>query len=227
MTPEGFKKLFASNFFTRAQVDILRRLYAGTLTQADADLLYEALGAVADHEAALNPHPIYLTQAEGDAIYAAIGAITDPWTHIVLPTDFAYSSGTTEVDITDLAFTPAASKRYRFEFRGSWSSSTTAANSAPCFGLGWPTGGNNGAANAVIGTSNGSTVRGAGYGATIGSHSLATPAINTLYPITIDGFVETGASPSGDLKLTVRTLLAGAHVITVKAGSILSWREIP
>ena len=46
---------------------------AGGLTQAEADLLYDPLGAAADaiaaHEAAVDPHPTYLTQAEGDARY--------------------------------------------------------------------------------------------------------------------------------------------------------------
>lgn len=36
------------------------------------DTLYEVAGAVAAHEAAANPHPVYLTQAEGDAFYAAL-----------------------------------------------------------------------------------------------------------------------------------------------------------
>jgi hypothetical protein len=44
------------------------------LTQADADTLYELIGAVAAHVAAVNPHPIYLTQAEADLLYTAIGA---------------------------------------------------------------------------------------------------------------------------------------------------------
>lgn len=44
------------------------------LTQADADTLYELIGAVAAHVAAVNPHPIYLTEAEADLLYEALGA---------------------------------------------------------------------------------------------------------------------------------------------------------
>lgn len=44
------------------------------LTQAEADVLYAAIGAVLAHEAAGNPHPVYLTLAEGDALYAALAA---------------------------------------------------------------------------------------------------------------------------------------------------------
>jgi hypothetical protein len=50
---------------------------SGGLTQAEADLLYDQLGAalaaVGAHEALSNPHPTYLTEAEADAIYALLG----------------------------------------------------------------------------------------------------------------------------------------------------------
>lgn len=50
------------------------------LTEADADALYDALGAassaVTAHAGATDPHPQYLTQAEGDARYAASAAAT-------------------------------------------------------------------------------------------------------------------------------------------------------
>lgn len=41
------------------------------LAAHDHDADYEAAGAVAAHEAAVDPHPGYLTAAEGDAAYAA------------------------------------------------------------------------------------------------------------------------------------------------------------
>jgi len=48
------------------------------LTQAEADALYDAIGAaiaaVAAHEAAGDPHPGYLTPAEGNAAYQALDA---------------------------------------------------------------------------------------------------------------------------------------------------------
>ena len=47
--------------------------HAVYLTEAEANALYDAIGAaasaVATHEAAANPHPVYLTAAEGDAAY--------------------------------------------------------------------------------------------------------------------------------------------------------------
>lgn len=50
------------------------------LTQAQADLLYDAIGtaaaAVAAHVAAGDPHPQYLTPAEANALYDALGAAT-------------------------------------------------------------------------------------------------------------------------------------------------------
>lgn len=44
------------------------------LTPAEGNAAYEALGAVAAHAAAVDPHPTYLTAAEGNAAYDAIGA---------------------------------------------------------------------------------------------------------------------------------------------------------
>lgn len=52
----------------QAQLDL-------ALSVPEGDLLYEALGAVAAHEAAGNPHPVYLTAAEGNAAYEAVGAV--------------------------------------------------------------------------------------------------------------------------------------------------------
>lgn len=45
----------------------------GELDGKQAAGSYEAGGAVSVHEAALNPHPIYLTKAEGDALYEPTG----------------------------------------------------------------------------------------------------------------------------------------------------------
>lgn len=49
---------------------------AGTdvLTRADGDGRYDALGAVATHEAAGDPHPQYLTATEANAIYDSLAA---------------------------------------------------------------------------------------------------------------------------------------------------------
>lgn len=44
------------------------------LTQAEANALYEAIGAVAAHAAASNPHPVYVTEAEGAGLYDSLGA---------------------------------------------------------------------------------------------------------------------------------------------------------
>ena len=54
--------------------------HAVYLTEAEANALYDAIGAaaaaVATHEAASNPHPVYLTEAEADALYDALGDAT-------------------------------------------------------------------------------------------------------------------------------------------------------
>jgi len=54
--------------------------HAVYLTEAEANALYEAIGAaaaaVAAHSAASNPHPVYVTEAEGAGLYDSLGAAT-------------------------------------------------------------------------------------------------------------------------------------------------------
>lgn len=231
-----FKTLFASNFFTRAQVEILRRLYqaiidetSGGFTQAAADLLYEPINSVSAHEAAADPHPDYLTEAEADALYAAVGhthGSTDVWSHAVVGVSQTASPGASETDITGMKFTPAANKSYKVEFNGIWEGSATTSSTGLTMGVAWPTGVTGALAATVI---SGTTVlqRSATAGATFTGGASNAAIANTPYPVTVTGVLVAGATPSGEFQLRMRTNTVGSHTITIKAGSVLSWREIP
>lgn len=55
-----------------SQTDLQTELNGKAATGHNHDASYEALGAVATHAAAGDPHPTYLTAAEGNAAYAAL-----------------------------------------------------------------------------------------------------------------------------------------------------------
>jgi len=76
----------AATYLTEERADTL---YADVVH--DHDGRYELFGAVALHEAAENPHPLYLTQTEGDVAYAIKGH-THPEILEVHPTDGANSA---------------------------------------------------------------------------------------------------------------------------------------
>lgn len=202
-------EILASGAFTRQQAEALRLLVAEAVSSA--------LGEVPD----------YLTQTEADALYLPVGATIDPWSRAVLASDFAYNSGTTEVDIPGLEFTPAANEIYLIEFRGSWSGSTTSLNQSLYMGLTWPTGMQSGSFTLNISAGNASGVRGAPLGGSIPNHGVTAPAINTPYPVDASGHLVSGATPSGAFKLRIRTNTAGSHVVTLLKGATLSWRTIP
>jgi hypothetical protein len=58
----------STDLATQAEVDAL------TAADVGADAAGTAAAAMVTHEAAVNPHPVYLTQAEGDALYEDAGA---------------------------------------------------------------------------------------------------------------------------------------------------------
>lgn len=221
---DAITEILSSGAFTRVQADALRALLA---TIASGDPAGTAASLVAAHEAEPDPHPDYLTEAEGDAIYAAIDAVTDPWTHVTLGSNQTVAPGTTETNITGMTFTPAANKTYQVRFVGAWQASSTAAGQSLYLGVTWPTGVSGALAGTVVAGAN-SMLRSATAGATFTlSGSANAPIADTPYPVMVEGMLVAGATPSGNLQLRMRTNSAGAHTITIKAGSTLSWRELP
>lgn len=215
-----FAKLFASNFFTRAQVDVLRRLYLATLADVPLD------EAIAAHIAAADPHPGYLTEAEADALYMALGASIDPWTNVVLASDVT-TTGTTVVDITGFAFTPAANKNYEFEANVMWESTSTTTQAGFQPGITWPSGITRGTAGAHVVSGSIAAERSAVGGSNFTTTAVTPAAANSAYPARLWGLLLTGASPSGSVQLRASTNASGSHTLTIRAGSVFRWRETP
>jgi hypothetical protein len=215
--------ILSGGAFTRQQADALR-LLLGTVT---GDPVGTAAAAITAHEAAIDPHPGYLTETEADALYAPIGVDTDPWTHVTASVDQTVAPGTTETNITGMAFTPGANKTYQVRFVGAWEASSTSSGQSLYLGVTWPTG-VDGALLGTVATGSTSMLRTATAGATFTLSGSANAAIaDTPYPVMVEGMLVAGATPSGALQLRMRTNAVGAHTITIKAGSTLSYRELP
>lgn len=156
------------------------------------------------------------------APYLSTGG-SDPWTYIKLASDFVTSSATA-VDITGMAFTPAANTDYEFE--ALLMLRTATATVGPCAGLAWATGMTDGVADMF--TPSSGTAQTMVFGNIAGPMLAAVgglPNTTSSYPVRIGGTVRAGASPSGTVKLQMASETAGTNV-TVKAGSFLKYRAI-
>lgn len=147
----------------------------------------------------------------------------DPWTYTRLGADFPTSSGSA-VNVTGLAFTPAANKTY--EFRAALLLRTATATTGPRPGLAWPTGMADG--TATIRTPSSATAQTIVTG-NINAALLAAvgglPNTTQSYMAEIFGTVISGAGPSGSVQVQIASETGGTTV-TVKAGSWIAHREI-
>ncbi len=149
---------------------------------------------------------------------------SDPWTHVKLTSDFVTSSATA-VNVTGLAFTPAANKNY--EFRVELLCRTATATVGPRPGLSWPTGLTDGVASLDCTSAAGTRVMQNGNiaGAILGPVG-GLPTTTGSWPAWIEGWLLAGATPSGNVQVQLASETAGTNV-TIKAGSCLSWRVKP
>jgi len=148
----------------------------------------------------------------------------DPWTYVKLGSDFTTTSSSA-VDITGMAFTPAASKSYEFE--ACLLTRTATATVGPRPGLAWPTGMTDGVVEVRIPSAAGTQVMQFGnINAAVLAPVGGLPNTTQSYKATIIGMVIAGASPSGTVKIQLASETAGTTV-TVKAGSYLRYRKIP
>lgn len=170
----------------------------------------------------------FLTQTEGDARYSLTGhthAPSDPWTYVTVNggSDFTTTSGTA-VDVTGLAFTPAANTTYEFEAQLMLRTATATVN--PRAGLAWATGLTDGIGN--IDQSQTATTILMARGNISAALLIAVgglPNTTQSWPATIWGFVRAGASPSGTVRVQLASETAGT-VVRVVANSFLKYRSI-
>lgn len=145
------------------------------------------------------------------------------WTYVKLASDFSTSSASA-VDVTGLAFTPAANKQYEFEVLLLLRTAT--ATVGPRTGLAWPSGTTDGVADLFVPTSGTAQVLVFGnFNAALLAAVGGLPNTTRSYPSRIRGTLITGASPSGTLKVQMASETAGTNV-TVKAGSFIRYRIV-
>lgn len=203
-----------------------RSTHTGTQT---ASTISDFSEAVDDRVAALITPAGNLQENYDDAgnvltLTATSGGGADPWTYIRLASDFVTNSATA-VDITGMAFTPAASKRYEFEGRLRLRTATATVGARP--GLAWPTGFVDGTAEVRGSTSATAEVNAFGNpNASLLVAQTALPNTTQSWPAYVGGEIEMGGSPSGTVKLQLASETGGTNV-TCKAGSWLRYREIP
>lgn len=197
----------------------LVRLATGGTFGADISVPDEAYDATAWNGSAEVP----TKNAIRDKIESLSGG-SDPWTYVKLGSDFTTTSGTA-VDVTGLGFTPAANTQYEFEALLLLRTSSASIGTQP--GIAWPTGCDDGVATIQAPTSATAMNFASGnISATVQSSAGALGNTIGSWPARVFGAIDTGASPSGDVKIVVKTESAGTTA-TVKAGSWIKYREIP
>lgn len=147
----------------------------------------------------------------------------DKWSYIKLASDFTTSSGTV-VDVTGMAFTPAANLTYIIESQQLMRAAN--ASIAPRVGVDWPSGSSDGAIEIKSGT--GATGRVIAYGNPSAAVLCANTSVGDTTGSWMSNFFATlvmGASPSGTFKMQLASETAGTNV-TLKAGSWMRYRTI-
>jgi hypothetical protein len=158
-----------------------------------------------------------------DGSWAAPGGGSDPWTYVKLASDFT-TNATANTNVTGFNFTPTANQTYVIE--GFFLVRTATATVGPRPGLAWPTGTTDGAAAVYVSNAANAMQYGAGNpSATFNAASTGVPTTTASWPASLVGTVITGASPSGNVQVTLASETAGTNV-TMKAGSWIRYRTI-
>jgi len=163
------------------------------------------------------------TYWRGDGTWATPSGGSDPWTYIKLGGDFTTTSNTA-VDVTGLAFTPAANTDYEFE--AVLYCRTATATVGPRPGIAWPTGMTDGVVQIYIPTSvSAQAMQFGNVNAAVLAPVGGLPNTTQSYPGSIIGSARAGATPSGTIKIQLASETSGTTV-TAKAGSFLKYRTI-
>lgn len=156
------------------------------------------------------------------ASHSHAGGGSDPWTYLVVGSDFTTSSATA-VDVTGLAFTPTALLRYEIEVQLMVRTATATVGPRP--GMAWPTGLTDGVGSVTRQTS--STTTNVFANGNIVAAILAPvgglPNTNASWPAEIKAAFTAGAAPSGTFRVQLASETAATNV-TVKAGSFMKYR---
>jgi hypothetical protein len=157
-----------------------------------------------------------------DQTWAVPGGGSDPWTYVVLTSDFTTTSSSA-VNVTGLYFTPGASTCYEVE--GNFMLRTATATVGPRPGCTWPTGMTDGVVTFKAAASATTEVMASGNinaEVTCLNTGLAT---NTLsHPGYMFGMLVAGSSPSGNFQIRLTSETSGTQV-TIKAGSYIRYRS--
>jgi hypothetical protein len=163
----------------------------------------------------------------GSGLLLSAGALTavDQWT-FVRKGGNQTTSGTANVNVTDLLFTPAASKRYWVMGRLLVRTATATSGVQP--GIAWPSGLDDAASRIFVPNSN-TAFASRFQGATTTQKAAGTglPTTTDSYLVEIDAYLITGGAPSGNFQITFASETADAVLVTVRAGSWIAYREIP
>lgn len=162
------------------------------------------------------------TFLRGDQTWATPGGGSDPWTYVVLGSDFTTTSATA-VAVTGMEFTPASSTKYEIEATLFTRTATATVGVRP--GVGWPTAGVTDGVAFIQQTSAAGTnvLQNGNFNAAVLAPVGGLPNTTQSYP----GFIKsslimtTGATRTWRVQVASET--AGTTV-TIKAGSYLKYR---
>jgi len=151
------------------------------------------------------------------------GGGADPWTIIKLAQDFTKST-TANDPVPNFFFTPQPNKTYLIFGYFLLRTATTTIGARP--GIAWPTG----LIDAIMRMEASSSLTASAirtFGAQTTQNAASTGLATTTHSHwgSLDGIIITGASVSGNFQITLASETAGTNV-TMKAGSILMYREI-
>lgn len=163
------------------------------------------------------------TFLRGDQTWAAPSGGSDPWTNVILGSDFSTTSNANQ-SVTGLNFTPSASTRYLVEVHLLLRTATATVGARP--GFSWPTGLSDG--GGWMQAPNSATAfaqRSWGVLNTQNAASTGLPTTTDSHLAIGGAYLIAGASPSGNLQVTLASETNGTSV-TVRAGSLLRYRTI-
>lgn len=162
------------------------------------------------------------TFLRGDQTWAVPSGGSDPWTYVVLGSDFVTSSGTA-VDVTGMNFTPAASTRYEIEAVLMTRTATAATGPRP--GVGWPSAGVTDGVAFIQQTSAAATnvLQNGNFNAAVLAPVGGLPNTTQSYPAFIRSILVMTTGATGTWRLQLASETGGTNV-TIKAGSFIKYR---